>query len=428
MPSLPAVLPNAPSPALPDLVTHNTEALMQGSTLSMPAPPTLSCTPATPVLHRNTPAPFPPPPSSIRGSTLTEEDKRYVCEAVTFELTGGADHGAALLKLEAAIANGRATYTTPCSECHTYTFLTCYYTSNWDHQLCNICAQCSVDVHGPYVAPAATPLAIAACKNLLRLFQNEVGATCDAEVFPSSFKSVFTDPIDVDGLLQLANLEKQPTEYMKFNYPNAMCHEAVPPSFQSLTQFVSTRPDDVSMIDEMHSLHSTTLFLYDPTGKRSTQLHFDPAFAQNTCLYSCGAGEGDVVANWVLIHHSILGEVKESFRKGGRGEDVFANPRYPRLLTKKAVKSLQKQHGSRVVLIEQTPGMTVLVPPGYLHQVENVKPCLKVAIEYVPLKDLKLCFSKYRLRTKEFPEATDYMLMYDLLDRLLISTFINVDA
>jgi hypothetical protein len=115
-----------------------------------------------------------------------------------------------------------------------------------------------------------------------------------------------------------------------------------------------------------------------------TGLHIDWTEAYNIAFATCGENVGEVLAVWVFIHPSIIHQVSE-WLKAKTGKSFSDTSIH---LTTELVSQLQAfangimPCGGGVVVLNQCAGDMVYVPPGWVHQVTNALPCLKVAWDF----------------------------------------------
>jgi hypothetical protein len=131
-------------------------------------------------------------------------------------------------------------------------------------------------------------------------------------------------------------------------------------------------------------LGRSTLALLGGLGT-GTGLHVDWSEAYNIAFAvgSSASGERLVLAVWVFLHPNHLAEavawIKDHVPRAKQG--VLAVPKEQRpLLSEEEVRQMHAAlPAGAVVVLEQAAGDVVHVPPGWVHQVSNKQPCIKVA-------------------------------------------------
>jgi JmjC domain, hydroxylase len=123
-----------------------------------------------------------------------------------------------------------------------------------------------------------------------------------------------------------------------------------------------------------------------------TPIHMDWSQAENVAarIARNTPNEDGPVAVWVLIAPWVVARVHDMLKSGAIVDIMQGDPTLGLegrvLLGEGAVRHLQAVFGGNVVVLEQHHGDKVTVPPGWVHQVVTLQPCLKVALD-VYVKD-----------------------------------------
>jgi len=109
-----------------------------------------------------------------------------------------------------------------------------------------------------------------------------------------------------------------------------------------------------------------------------TGLHMDWAEAINiSYVVDQNQSDDTLLAKWVFFDSVALDELnswlKEIGYQGGLSSKV--------LLNENELLLAHTKFGDKMIVIHQTPCSKVYVPPGWVHQVVNQKPCIKLACE-----------------------------------------------
>ena len=116
--------------------------------------------------------------------------------------------------------------------------------------------------------------------------------------------------------------------------------------------------------------------------KAFTGLHLDWTEACNIA-FSIGQG-GGVLALWLFVHPT-LASAADAWLKDHGWPQGFSTPDKVHLVgmhRQQFMTSMNAIKSDGCVLIEQHAGHMIHVPPGWIHQVTNIRPCLKVAWDY----------------------------------------------
>lgn len=176
----------------------------------------------------------------------------------------------------------------------------------------------------------------------------------------------------------------------------------------------------------------STLIILGGVGT-GTGFHLDWTEAYNIA-FSVGAAATDtVLAVWVFINPLLVGEadawikgtIKTSKRKHSQSTQVssrwpegFASSAEDRVHLKgdDLERFVEYMHSfatpNPVVMLEQKPGQLVHVPPGWVHQVTNMSPNVKVAWDYYDANNMhKYVELQHKLASRYFKGsmARDYM-------------------
>jgi hypothetical protein len=144
---------------------------------------------------------------------------------------------------------------------------------------------------------------------------------------------------------------------------------------------------NIELLPEHNSIAdmwTTTLLLLGGKGT-GTGLHMDWAEACNTAYAVGGASSspGDepwskhILAQWVFFSPFVLDDLHVWLQTLGHLGGLADKP----TLTMKQIRLARQRFGDKMVVMDQTPGAKVYVPPGWVHQVVNKKPGIKMACE-----------------------------------------------
>ncbi|KAJ9051227.1 hypothetical protein DSO57_1006479 [Entomophthora muscae] len=123
----------------------------------------------------------------------------------------------------------------------------------------------------------------------------------------------------------------------------------------------------------------------------TTQLHLDAADAINTLKYS-SAPAGVAGAIWHLFRREDAGTIREFIREKFPGITIH-DPIHDQYfyLTDALLEELFTSRGVKPFIMEQKVGEVVLIPAGCPHQVRNLYPCIKLAMDYVSPEAAPIC-------------------------------------
>ncbi|KAE8229139.1 hypothetical protein CF326_g5899 [Tilletia indica] len=162
----------------------------------------------------------------------------------------------------------------------------------------------------------------------------------------------------------------------------------------SLTQ--KTSSTEVSLISGNIKFRDAKAKVYAASAseeKNATTLaHVDECMAVNYCLWANEDEEEEddnddgTAAIWLIFRHADFEAVVDFYEKtyGVDHSDkhpIFSQSRY---LSNDFLRQLQLQRGIEPWMVPQRPGETVIVPPGCIHQVRNLKSCFKIAADVFP--------------------------------------------
>lgn len=158
--------------------------------------------------------------------------------------------------------------------------------------------------------------------------------------------------------------------------------------------------------DIANDIYNSTLILLGVTGSK-TGLHLDWTEAFNIAFEF---GQPGTLAVWVLFHPSIVGELDAWLKAHGRPHGLATAGKAH--LSTEEMETLRGVFGEKMVVLEQKGGDMVFVPPGWVHQVTNLQPCLKVAWDTYDARHYEqYCLLHRRIACKYFGStmADDYM-------------------
>lgn len=152
-----------------------------------------------------------------------------------------------------------------------------------------------------------------------------------------------------------------------------------------------------------------------------TGFHLDWSEAYNIAFAVNTSDTASVLAVWVFISPSAVTKADEWLRGSGFPSG-FATPGRVRLDDDR-IAALKGYLGpSDIVIIEQRAGGRVYVPPGWVHQVSNLRPCLKLAWDLLDICHLpQYAMLQRRIAAPVFGAmmAADYMCANWLVEALL---------
>lgn len=176
----------------------------------------------------------------------------------------------------------------------------------------------------------------------------------------------------------------------------------------------------------------STLIMLGGVGT-GTGFHLDWTEAYNIAFSVGAAVAADtVLAVWVFINPLCVGEadawIKGTIKTSKRKHSQSTQPsRWPEGFASSADNRVHLKGGdlerfleymrslatpNPVVILEQKPGQLVHVPPGWVHQVTNMSPNVKVAWDYYDASNMhKYTELQYKLASRYFKGsmARDYM-------------------
>lgn len=141
------------------------------------------------------------------------------------------------------------------------------------------------------------------------------------------------------------------------------------------------------LIPEAHSdndLYRCSLVLLGAAGT-ATGLHLDWTEARNIAFAVDAASVGQVLAEWTFIHPDAIQAANTWLQQNGFAAGLATPQRA--LLSSEQVSAMQAAlanvvAGGAVRVVQQRAGDMVHVPPGWVHQVVNVRACLKLAWDF----------------------------------------------
>ncbi|KAJ9059503.1 hypothetical protein DSO57_1001575 [Entomophthora muscae] len=127
----------------------------------------------------------------------------------------------------------------------------------------------------------------------------------------------------------------------------------------------------------------------DVTG--TTQLHLDAADAINILKYHSGPA-GAAGAIWHLFRQEDANTIREFIRFKFPDTTIY-DPIHDQsfYLTDALLEELFTSRGVKPFIMEQQVGEVVLIPAGCPHQVRNMHPCIKLAMDYVSPEAASIC-------------------------------------
>jgi hypothetical protein len=127
--------------------------------------------------------------------------------------------------------------------------------------------------------------------------------------------------------------------------------------------------------------YRSSLVLLGSTGT-STGMHLDWTEAYNIAFATDPTSVGEVLAEWTFIHPDAAEAANSWLQNNGFATGFTTVGKA--LLSSQQVSAMQAAladavAGGAVRVIQQRAGDMVYVPPGWVHQVYNVRSCLKLA-------------------------------------------------
>lgn len=175
-----------------------------------------------------------------------------------------------------------------------------------------------------------------------------------------------------------------------------------------------------------------TLILLGGLGTH-TPFHLDYTQALNVA-FSVGGSSSDVLAVWVCIAPFAIHTADTWIKQQKKNKKAFIFPQgfatkgkvfLARPLLDTFIYEMNANIPNSVVIVPQRHGQVVYVPPGWIHQVTNLQPCLKVAFDYYDPKHFGVYALVHELASKYFKlnMSIDYaffnLMMEDLLEKQL---------
>lgn len=130
------------------------------------------------------------------------------------------------------------------------------------------------------------------------------------------------------------------------------------------------------------------------------------------CLQGLEVPQGAVLAYWFFVNPLFLDTFLRFCKRGRK----FVKKE----LTQNECKKFMKKNPGAMVCIEQRAHQQVYVPPGWLHSVFTVKPCVKMAYDYLNVFKFPTYMAAWlhvgRTLAKQSgqPNANDYMDVSDV--------------
>lgn len=137
---------------------------------------------------------------------------------------------------------------------------------------------------------------------------------------------------------------------------------------------------------ELTDLYRASLILLGGATTK-TGLHLDWTEAYNIAFAIGTSSLSDPLAVWTFLHPSLAEQanawlIQNGFEKGFQtaGRAFLSDDRVSAFKT--AMDALMPGGSGGVLVVEQRAGDMVYVPPGWIHQVYNLQPCLKLAWDF----------------------------------------------
>lgn len=154
----------------------------------------------------------------------------------------------------------------------------------------------------------------------------------------------------------------------------------------------------------------------DAANTGTTQLHLDAADAINILQYSAGGTEA-AAAIWHIFRRQDADGIRSFIqaRSSNQSGDPIHNQNF--YLTDALLVELAGM-GIKPFIMEQKVGETVLIPAGCAHQVRNLYPCIKLAMDFVAPESAATCSmlsSQFRLLPRSHRRNVDILNVPTLL-------------
>jgi hypothetical protein len=127
------------------------------------------------------------------------------------------------------------------------------------------------------------------------------------------------------------------------------------------------------------SARSSLILLGGP--KTGTGLHVDWTEAFNIAFSVGDAPTMAVLAVWVFLHPAVAQAAHDWLKQNGWQDGLAAKVRLEGASQEQFTQHLEQKQPGSVLVIEQRAGEMIRVVPGWIHQVSNLQPSLKLAFE-----------------------------------------------
>ncbi len=177
---------------------------------------------------------------------------------------------------------------------------------------------------------------------------------------------------------------------------------------------------------ELTDLYRSSLILLGGATTK-TGLHLDWTEAFNIAFAVGTSSLSDPLAVWTFLHPSLAEQanawlIENGFEKGFKTEGRAFLPSDLVSAFKTAMDALMPSGSVGVEIIMQRAGDMVYVPPGWIHQVYNLQPCIKLAWDYYDEKHFALyAMLQSRIAAPLFGNmmTDDYMGSSFVMERML---------
>jgi hypothetical protein len=206
---------------------------------------------------------------------------------------------------------------------------------------------------------------------------------------------------------------KKTSVYVNFNLhclPQAFLRS----QWRKLIYFLREGEDSFSrdLRHDVQDIFAECLVLLGIKG-HSTSFHIDWLQAMNIA-FGCGDVDLNVeLSRWFFVEPKAIDAFMNKYSFIWR-----STYRYSIDDLSKVVREFRENTGLRAFCLKQYAGTIVYVPPGWLHCVINVQPCIKFAWDYLDLQNLPKYVQSHQMH-QHLKVRGDYSLLEDVLVQLI---------
>ncbi|KAE8229011.1 hypothetical protein CF326_g6034 [Tilletia indica] len=193
---------------------------------------------------------------------------------------------------------------------------------------------------------------------------------------------------------------------------------------QSASAELSLLADNITYRDAKAKVYAASAAEKDGA---TTNAHVDEAMAVNVCLWAGAkeavADDDGVAAHWLIIPHEDFSTVVAFYQETYGIDHSDRHPIFSqsRFLSTEFLETLQNQRGVQPWSVPQRAGDTIIVPPGSIHQVRNLRSCFKIAADVFPPTRAGIAAQISQLRAAETLSRGPYSV--DQLGRDALALF-----